>query len=821
MAEYTVTEISEIVKGSIVGNSKLSVNSLLFDSRKSIEGSKAMFVAIAGERHDGHRHIKKMYQNGVKVFLISNGDIDFINYSDAAFIIVENTIDALQLLVTYHRSTFKIPIIGITGSNGKTIVKEWLSFCLSSTKNVIRSPKSYNSQIGVPLSVWLLNGKSEVGVFEAGISLPGEMNELEKIIRPTDGIITNIGEAHQEGFANIATKLKEKLKLFSNCETIYYCRDHERIHAAISENNALNYKHLFSWSTINRDSSLFIESLTTKGDFSNLEIIYLNKSHFLTIPFTDKASVENVVHVISYLLNNHYSLEQIQESVLKLQPVAMRMEQVKGINGCTLINDSYNSDINALSIALDFLKQQSAQKAVLILSDIQQTGLSTKNLYEKVNELILQSGVTKLIGIGEEISSGNSIFTVSEKEFYLSTKEFIESESWKLFNNENILIKGARGFQFESIINVLSEKNHTTVLESNLNNLISNLNYYRSLLKPETGIMVMVKALAYGSGSNEIANILQYEKIDYLGVAFTDEGVQLRDAGIHLPVMVMAPAQEDFVRIIQYNLEPEIYSFKVLQSFIKVAEAQQVVQYPVHIKIDTGMHRLGFLRSDINELLKILASTNTIHVKSVFSHLAASDEKKHDDFTAQQLKDFKGVAEVLNKELGYKPMRHILNSAGIERFPNSHFDMVRLGIGLHGVSVVHDNLLPVSALKSHIAQIKILPKGETVGYSRRGEVLKETRIAIIPIGYADGLDRKLGNGNGFVCIHGQRAHYIGSICMDMCMVDITEVNGEEGDEVIVFGQEPSIQELATLIDTIPYEILTNVSSRVKRVYLKD
>ncbi len=816
---YTTGEIAAVVDGELLGSSALPVEWLVYDSRKLSETVGSMFIAIEGERHNGHVFIESMYQKGIRVFLVSNRFNLIDAYSNAAFIRVENTILALQKLAAWHRNHFKLPVLAITGSNGKTIVKEWLAQCMASRYKVTRSPRSYNSQIGVPLSVWLLYAESEWAVFEAGISQHDEMDKLESVIVPVHGLITNIGEAHQQNFLTIESKLYEKIKLFKHCEKVFYCRDHEMVHQTLM--GIYPNKKRITWSMHDPSATVYVTLLEEGSHSTKIVLKYNALGANLILPFTDKASIENALHVITYLLAYGFSFEEVKEQIAGLHLLAMRMEQIKGINGCLLINDAYNSDENALAIALDYIHQQLFQKKVLILSDIQQAGTSGEILYQKVAALVRQKGIDKFIGIGKELTSCAGFFQGIESFFYADTDEFLRSAEHRKFSDQIVLIKGARGFQFERIVQLLAEKNHTTLLETNLNNLVDNLNYFRAQLSDKTGIMVMVKALAYGSGGIEIARVLQHEKVNYLGVAFSDEGVQLRQAGIHLPIMVMSPGVEDFSRMVEYELEPEIYSPRIMERFLEIAEKQQMIQYPIHIKLDTGMHRLGFTGEHIEWLTKKLKSTTCLKVKSVFSHLAASDEPEHDWFTQEQIKTFKQMYAAIASAIGYQPMRHILNSAGIERFPEAHFEMVRLGIGLHGVSTLRSPLKPVSSLKTHISQVKKIPRGETVGYSRKGKADVDLVIAILPVGYADGLDRKLGNGKGYVTIDGQKAPYIGTICMDMCMVNITHLNCEEGNEVVVFGNNPSIIELAEQVGTIPYEILTNVSSRVKRIYLKD
>jgi alanine racemase len=821
MPVFNISEIVKIIDGNLVGDTVNQIEYLTLDSRKIVRAKNSLFIAIVGSRHDGHQYISEMYQKGVRAFLVSKNEHIDASMGDATFIVVSDTLKALQQLAAANRAKFTKPVVAITGSNGKTIVKEWLAQSLSSKYKVIRSPKSYNSQIGVPLSVWLLDNQSEWGVFEAGISKVGEMKNLEAIISPTHGIITNIGEAHQQGFTGLIEKVEEKLKLFKHCNYIYYCRDHSLIKEQINSNSDYNNKDLISWSYTDNTATLFISQVNKSDEGTSIKLLFKDKENVFKIPFTDRASIENAIHVIAFLLTNSFSTKEVNTCLSNLQPIAMRLEQVKGVRNCTLINDAYNSDINSLEIALDYLNQLTQANKVLILSDIQQSGLLKSELYAKVSQLVSQARLTNFIGIGSDINACSEQFDATISSFFENTQSLLASTALSKLQNEFILIKGARGFQFEAIVNLLSEKKHTTVLEINLNYLTDNLNYFRSLLEPKTDMMVMVKALAYGSGNLEIAKLLEHEKVNYLGVAFTDEGVQLRREGISLPIMVMSPVVEDISRIIEYDLEPEVYSFSLLKSFIAIAKSMQISNYPIHLKIDTGMHRLGFLEDEISELLEVLHSSDAIYLKAVFSHLAASDDNSFDDFTRQQLSVFSRVYTKIEESIGYKPMRHVLNSAGIERFPEAHFEMVRLGIGLHGISSVNANLRPVSTMKTHISQIKKIPVGDTIGYGRRGKAEIQKKIAIIPIGYADGLDRKFGDGNGYVLVNGQKAFYIGSICMDMCMIDITNVNCLEGDEVIVFGDKPSISELSEFIQTIPYEILTNVSSRVKRVFLKD
>ncbi|PLX11269.1 MAG: bifunctional UDP-N-acetylmuramoyl-tripeptide:D-alanyl-D-alanine ligase/alanine racemase, partial [Marinilabiliales bacterium] len=737
------------------------------------------------------------------------------------FLLVKNSIEALQKLAAFHRNKFKYPVIGITGSNGKTIVKEWIYHVLQGKKQIIRNPKSFNSQVGVPLSICLMEQIYDLAIFEAGISLSGEMDKLEKIIRPNIGLITNIGEPHQENFVDYREKTTEKLKLFSNADILVYSRDEEIIEKSISENKLLSKKQLFSWSK-SKGANLYIR--TKPIDHNKTKIEFQTKKHqdSLIIPFTDQASIQDAIHVLAMICALNFDPKLFKNRFESLPPVAMRMELKEGINNCSIINDSYNSDLNSLEIALNYLDQQNQhKKKTLILSDILQTGKNTKQLYTQVASLLKKFKVNRLIGIGEAISSQGEVFN-NEKVFYPSTETFLTEFNKNDFREEAILLKGSRNFHFEKISSVLEEKAHRTVLEINLNALVHNLNYFRSKIKPETKIMVMVKALSYGSGTFEIANILQYQRVDYLGVAFADEGVALREAGIKTPIIVMNPEQNSFEMMLKHRLEPEIYNFRILDQFRMEVERANLLNYPVHIKLDTGMNRLGFLENEIPQLIGQLKEIGNLKISTIFSHLAGSDDHIHDNFTKKQIERFDNLSSLFINNFNYKITRHISNSAGIERFPEAQFEMVRLGIGLYGISATNQNLLVnVSTLKSTIIQVKQVPKDETIGYNRQGKAENDVTIAVVPIGYADGLNRKLSNGKGKLYVNGFFVPIIGNICMDMCMIDITGCNIHEGDEVIVFGKEQSVIDLANELETIPYEIFTSVSSRVKRIYFQE
>ena len=822
MKKYALDEIASIIDGEMKGvPGNVNIQSISIDSRTISDSGHTLFFALKGKNHNGHEFIPELYETGQKYYVISEFLPSFSQCKDACFIQVKDTLVALQQFMTHHRKKFNYPVVGITGSNGKTLLKEWLFQLLHEDKRIIRSPKSYNSQVGVPLSVWLMDENYDMGIFEAGISQPGEMNLLKKMIEPDIGIITNIGEAHQEHFINLKEKVKEKLKLFPGIKTLIYCRDHDLIHEEILSNVLLEGTEKFRWSR-KSDADLYIKSAEKTGNHSIITGKYKGDQIAIEIPFSDDASIENLIHAWAFMLYLGYNNELIRKRMLSLSPVAMRLELVKGVNNCTLINDTYNSDIGSLSIALDVLNQQNQhQTKTLILSDILQSGRDSENLYREVAVLLERKKISRFIGIGSEIKKNAQAFPKNSK-FYDSTPGLLDHFSQKQFSDEAILIKGSRIFRFEKIVRALEQKIHRTVLEINLNALMENLNYYRQLLKPSTKIMAMVKASSYGSGSYEIANILQFHRVDYLAVAVADEGISLRKSGIHTPIMVLNPEITDFQQMIENRLEPEIYNIRILRSFIAVLDRTGVLEYPIHIKLDSGMHRLGFMPGDIDELIEILTKTHSIKVKSIFSHLAASEDPSEDTFSEEQVKKFSMLSEKIMSRLRYKADRHILNSGGIERFNHYQFDMVRLGIGIYGISSSGKyQLKNVTTLKSRISQIKVVPAGETIGYGRKGKSPKELKIGIIPIGYADGLNRKLGNGNGTLYINGSFATIIGNICMDMCMINLEGIAANEEDEVEIFGEHIPIEKLAEKLETIPYEILTSVSSRVKRIYYQE
>jgi alanine racemase len=825
---YSISEIAKIVKGELICSSAgdIAVKHLLIDSRRLVSPDNSLFFAIVTKRNNGHKYIDELFEKGVRNFVVSEPIIDETVMKSSNIIKVKNTLAALQALGAFHRKKFSIPIIGITGSNGKTIIKEWLFQLMCDDKKIVRSPKSFNSQIGVPLSVWQIEHEHELGIFEAGISETDEMDKLQAIIQPTIGIFTNIGQAHAENFIHTNQKIAEKLKLFTKVKTLIYCTDHLEIKERLFQTENLKNIKSFTWS-YKASADLVVKKFTRQNHKTTIEGTFKNQKVQITIPFTDEASVENAIHCWAVMLFFEYDNETIAHRMSLLSSVALRLELKEGINNCSVINDSYNSDINSLSIAIDFLNQQQQhRKKTIILSDILQSGRDEDDLYGEVAELLTEKKIDRLIGVGKAISRQKDKFNL-EKTFYNSTADFVKDFPFSEFHDETILLKGARIFKFEKIGKALQQKAHETVLEINLNGLVHNLNYYRSLLNPETKLMAMVKAFSYGSGSYEIANILQYHQVDYLSVAYTDEGVELRKAGITMPIMVMNPEEQSFDAMLKYDLEAEIYSFRILGLY-EDALARNFKDTDkkgyVHIKLDTGMHRLGFENADLPELGDRLKGNHNLTVKSIFSHLAASEDAEQDDFTRQQFSSFKKMCSVIQEKLDYPIMRHILNSAGISRFRDAQFEMVRLGIGLYGVAwnETEQNLLQnVSTLKTVISQIKKIPKGESIGYGRKWFAKKDMIIATIPIGYADGLNRKLSNGRGKLFVNGYFAEIVGNVCMDMCMIDITGIPANEGDDVIVFGPEIPISEFAASMETIPYEVLTSVSRRVKRVYYQE
>lgn len=801
---------------NLVDTKEITIDSVSIDSRSSQNDAHTLFFALSGPNHDAHQYIEELILKKVQYFVVTRIPEHIEAKDSLCFLLVEDTLEAFQDFAAYYRGLFHFPVIGITGSNGKTIVKEWLNFLLSPDYNVIRSPKSYNSQVGVPLSVLGINEKHNLGIFEAGISTVNEMQNLERIIKPTIGVLTNIGSAHDEGFSDISQKIKEKLKLFTQVEVLILNKN-KTIDTFLDQRIKT-----FTWSTQDRQADVFCQ-VKPLGTISELILTSTEKSFSINLPLTDEASLENAMHCVLIMMYLKYSVAVIQARISELYPVEMRLKVKNGIYNTTLIDDSYSSDFQSLKIALDFLENQKQKnKRTLILSDIFQSGLTDEELYTRVSQLIISHKISRVFCIGETITKFKHKFLNAVS--FVSTNDFIKTFDTISFVNETILIKGSRQFEFEKIVSLLEEKTHETVLEINLNAISHNLNYYKAKLNSKTKVMVMVKAFGYGSGSFEIAKLLAYHKVDYLGVAFADEGIELRKSGIELPIMVLNPEMTTFTSIVQHHLEPEIYSIRGLKIFLKTIEDKNLTKYPIHLKINTGMNRLGFDQEMIPELIQILKKTAAVSVKSILSHLAESDNTVDRAFTNHQISLFDTISTQIMTELSCKPIRHICNSSGISNYPEGEFDMVRLGIGLYGVSNDEQEtklLENVGTLKSVISQIRTIDAGESVGYNRRFIAGRTTRVATIPIGYADGISRSWGRGKGYVMIHGKPATIIGSICMDMLMVDVTDISCIEGNEVVVFGQNPSVTTIAKAIDTIPYEILTSISGRVKRVFYRE
>ena len=828
---YSIEKITTLIGARRIGETDAQIGWLLTDSRSLCFPEETLFFALKSTRNDGHRYIEDLYRRGVRNFVVEakgiaeycpNGSVTAM--ADANFLIVPSPLAALQRLAERHRDEFNIPIVGITGSNGKTMVKEWLYQLLLPSQKIVRSPRSYNSQIGVPLSVWLLNEQTEIGIFEAGISQPGEMMALRDIIQPTIGVLTSLGSAHQENFRSMEEKCMEKLELMHDTEAMVYCSDNDIVSRCIRR---MQYKgEKIAWSQCDEQVAFFVKRIEIKDQTARITYIWQGEENTYSIPFIDEASIEDTITCAAVALRIGLTPGQLADRMPKLEPVAMRLEVKEGQRGCLLINDSYNSDINSLDIALDFMQRRESAGSLtktLILSDIFQTGTTPDKLYAQVSDLAVKRGINKFIGIGPELSAQADRIQIADKQFFADVNHFLSSDAFAALHHELILLKGARPFGFDQITEQLEQKVHETILEVNLNAVVENLNYYRSFLKPETKMVCMIKADGYGAGAVEIARTLQDHRVDYLAVAVADEGVTLRKAGITANIMIMNPEMTAFKTMFDYDLEPEVYSFRLLDALIKAARKEGITGWPVHIKLDTGMHRLGFDPvDDMDELIDRLKHQNAVIPRSVFSHFVGSDSDDFDAFSAQQFALFEEGSSKLQSAFSHKILRHIDNSAGIEHFPERQLDMCRLGLGLYGIDSRDNRILnTVSTLKTTILQMHHVPAGETVGYSRKGKLDRDSVIAAIPIGYADGLNRHLGNRHGYCLVNGQKAEYVGNICMDVAMIDVTDIPCQEGDQVEIFGEHLPVTVLSDAIDTIPYEVLTGVSNRVKRIYFQD
>ena len=827
---YSIEKITTLIGARRYGEKDSNIAFLLTDSRSLSFPEETLFFALQSERNDGHNYIEDLHRRGVRNFVVGNSypiptDEE---WADTNFLAVPSTLAALQRLAERHRDEFDIPIVGITGSNGKTVVKEWLYQLLMPSMHVTRSPRSYNSQIGVPLSVWKLHERSAVGIFEAGISQMGEMQRLADIIQPTIGVFTTLGQAHQENFHTLEEKCREKFLLFSDCEVLVYPQDNDIVFRELRRSEFKGKK--LGWSFTDSSAAFFIDNVEQKDTCTRIHYLYNEcesptEGEF-TIPFISEAFVEDSIAAAVVALHLGITPAQLEERMLTLEPVAMRLEVKDGQRGCTLINDSYNSDLASLDIALDFMQRRpdhKGRKRTLILSDIYQSGVNDTELYKEVSELVVNRGVEKFIGIGKALKECADLIKVEDKSFFKTTEEFISSSVFSSLHDEVILIKGARSFGFDRITDLLVEKVHETTLEVNLNALVDNLNHYRSFMKPETKLVCMIKADGYGAGAVEIAKTLQDHRVDYLAVAVADEGVELRRAGITANIMIMNPEMTAFKTMFDYELEPEVYSFRLLDALRHAARKEGITGYPIHIKLDTGMHRLGFHPiDDMPRLIEYLNNQNALIPRSVFSHFVGSDGDNFDEFSDYQFDLYEKGSKALQDAFEHKILRHICNTAAIEHFPERQMDMCRLGLGLYGINPRNNEVLSnVSTLKTTILQIRKVPAGESIGYSRRTILDKDSVIAAIPIGYADGLNRHLGNRHCYCLVNGKKAEYVGNICMDVCMIDVTDIPCQEGDSVEIFGDNLPVTVLSDTLDTIPYEVLTGISNRVKRVYFQD
>lgn len=821
MKSYNLNQLTRIINGTLIGKGDEIINQIFFDSRMIITPIHGIFFAFHGNQKDGHHYLQDAYQKGIRNFVVEKAPTNFV---DANFIEIKNPLNALQVWAKYHRKQFTFPVIGITGSNGKTIVKEWLNQLLWKKFSIVRSPKSYNSQFGAALSILQMEDKNDLGIFEAGISMPNEMQNLEEIIQPTIGVLTKIGEAHLENFENQEEIIFEKLKLFTHVDKLVYNIENEKLHQIILEDEHLSKIDKITYGYTDF-ATVKINQILSNQTNTQISILHNQEEFTYTIPFIDDASIKNSLICLTTLISLNIDYKLFKEEFNQLLPIEMRLEIKEAINNSILINDTFNSDLNSLKIGLNVLNQQPKEKKSLVLTDILQSNLSDEELYHQTADLVNPYHFDEIVLIGEKISQFKHLFQ-SYVRSYNSTEEFLEQFKHQNVDNEAILLKGSRPFKLEKISNELETRSNDSVLEINLQYLIENINVYRSLLKPTTKLMCMVKANSYGTGSFEVANMLQNNGVDFLGVAIADEGKELREAGITVPIIVMNPEQSSYSTLIDYQLEPEIYSLRVLKLFIqKLQEKQISTAYPIHLKMETGMNRLGFHEDDFDELIAILKNNSQVEVRSIFTHLATADMPEEADYVNYQLNRFDDSYATISEALDIKPIKHALNSPGIVAYSDHQYDMVRLGIGMYGYSEYTDfmqkYLKPVVRFKTVISQISEIEIGETVSYGRRFTAEKHTKIATLPVGYADGIRRSLGYGKGKVGINGQLATITGTICMDMMMVDVTDIPCKEGDEVTIFGDSPTIADVTKWLETIPYEVLTSVSHRIKRVYYKE
>lgn len=811
----SIHHIASIVSPQSALVKDANIAHLLTDSRKLIFPASSLFFALQTESQDGHKYIAELVKKGVFNFVV-NRQFEHTQYRGINFLVVENVLAALHLIASKHRNHYEYPVIGITGSNGKTIVKEWMAQIMANQFNVVRSPRSYNSQIGVPLSVWEMSEHYNFGIFEAGISQKNEMDALEKIIQPTIGVLTNIGSAHEQGFMSIEEKLSEKVKLFTHAKVVIVPFE------LANRLPIIPNQKMITWGK-QEGAHLHLLSERISNGKTMITGSFYTMPFSIEMPFVDRVSIQNVIICLTTLLHIGLDLETIQLGVNQLRHLEMRMQIKKGLNHCQLLNDSYSNDLHSLVLTLDYAKQQSGNLPItLILSDFSQTYASA---FEELVSVLLAYPIRKLYAIGPKLfdillKDQRLKEKGCELSFFENTDSFLSTLDTTCFKEELIVLKGARKFKFEKINTVLQLQLHQTQMEVNLTALANNYKLLKSTVGPRVKVMAMVKAFGYGSGSVEVASVLQFHHADYLAVAYVDEGVELRRAGIHLPIMVMNVDATAFDSLVQYHLEPELYSLSLTNDFLSYIQQQGLHNFPVHLKLNTGMNRLGFDKDQIPLLCELLNHQQHIKVQSIFSHLSASGQDEFKLFTLSQLDTFNTFSAQIETTLGYETIKHIANSGAIFTHPNFHLDMVRMGIALYGIGV--NRAENVVQLKTTIAQIRKVSTHETVGYSRSGVLKRDSVIATVRLGYADGYSRKLGRNKGAMWVNGQLAPIVGDVCMDMTMIDITDIPGvQEADEVEVFGVHLPIEKVAAWAETIPYEILTSIGQRVKRVYLQD
>jgi alanine racemase len=824
--QYSLNALQSDLGGRMLSeNSDYKFELISIDTRKMYLPAQSVFVALSGIHHNGHRFLSEAFEKGIRQFIVDEEDeVPEELLKHASVLLVDNSLKSLQKLAAVHRNRFQLPVLGITGSNGKTIVKEWINSLTTPNFNVIRSPRSFNSQVGVPLSVWNIEEHHTLGVFEAGISEKGEMDALREMINPEVGVLTNIGVAHLEQFEDQKELLKEKLRLFSNCKTLISA-ELEIIKGEELKTLLSSQTQLVRWSRSDQSAELIVVSESVKEHSTAFSLNWRGKKFDCSLPFTDLAHRDNLLTALLTALELGIEAEELTSRTENLKPIGMRLELLDGPQGSFLINDTYSADLHSLEVALDFmLQQRTAQKRILFVSDLLQSGLEPSVLYQRLAALAEHKKVDEIFAIGSDISGFKTGFSTPIKT-YGSTDEFLQKLDSSWFENATVLIKGARSFHFEKIVHFLQARTHETIFEIDLNGMVHNLNYYREKLKPGVKLMAMVKAFAYGNGSYEVASLLEYHRVDYLSVAYADEGIELRKAGIQLPILVLNTERAALNSFFDYRLEPEIYSFATFQRFAEVSKNYPKESIPgIHLKVETGMNRLGFAKSECEELCQLISENPQVKVKSVMSHFAASDDPKEDEFTKKQIEEFKKFSKKIEATAGYQVLKHISNTGAISRFPEAQFDMVRLGIGLYGAPVTEEdkgNLSVVGRLKTVVSQVKTVLAGETISYGRSFKADKKMQIAILAIGYADGLNRRLSNQKGEVSIKGKRCKIVGRICMDMTMVDVTGMDVKAGDEAEIFGDDVSLEEIAQWLETIPYEVLTSVSQRVKRIYVQE